>query len=244
MQPQSFVFENLIARVEHRVGVALSRDEIEADPLNGPSIITRAVSEVFGEPTTREALVIMSSIEDIDDYGLDTRWMDEDGSAHVVIRKFLDDIVGQRLVELKKSVAVLSFAAGFAKSADRLISLGETAAETNPTSKRISGMLATEAREALDRLIDKSGSKADLEIVLRTTTIFRDLLTSPKDIVAWNRHGLDYQTVSNSVKEFNRYRDLLGTGWSLIDDAMIAISNRASSELRPDAGIKTKAPTI
>lgn len=242
MPPISFVFERLISEVESRVGYAIARDEIEADPVNGMGILKKAVDEVFGEPTTREALVIMSSIDNIDDYLMDTREIEVENEVAVVIKSCLSTVIDQRLWDLRKSVAALSFAAGFGPVADKLVSLGETAAETFPASKWVSGLLVAETRDALERVFDKSGSRDDLLTVLNSTELLRGLLMSPKDKVGWQRHGLDYETVLEAVKEFKPYNELFGLGIELADDALTAISNRAKSELRPSETVTTPAP--
>lgn len=67
---------------------------------------------------------------------------------------------------------------------------------------------------------------------------------SPKDKVGWQRHGLDFETVQQAVNEFRPYKEMLGLGTGLADDALTAISNRAASELRPVKTNEASAPTF
>jgi hypothetical protein len=233
MPPISFVFDRLISEVEARVGRAISRDEIEADPVNGLQIVKKAVKEVFGEPATREALVILSSIENIDEYLMDTRAGKFEEEVKVVIENCLYGIIDQRLSDLRNSVAAISFAAGFGPVANRLISLAETAAETFPASMWVSGLLVSETRDALERVLDRNGSRDDLVAVLRSTELLRGLLVQPNDKTEWKRHGIDVETVQTAVNDFGPYKEMLGLGFNLADDALTAISNLAESQLRP-----------
>ncbi|MCV9964819.1 hypothetical protein OIU34_23280 [Pararhizobium sp. BT-229] len=244
MPPIYFVFERLIGEVERRVGRAIARDEIEADPVNGPAIVGKTVNEVFGKPTTREALVIMSSIENINEYTMDTRPLEVENEISVVMKDCLAAVIDQRLLELRNGVAAISFAAGFAPVAEKLVSLAESAIETFPASKWVSGVVVAETRDALERVLDKCGSRSDLETVLRATELMRGLLMSPKDKVSWQRHGLDFETVQEATNEFKPYKEMLGLGVALADDALTAISNRAASELRPGKTHLASAPTL
>jgi hypothetical protein len=244
MPPISFVFERLIEEVERRVSRSITRDEIEADPVNGPAIVGKAVNEVFGEPNTREALVIMSSIENIDEYTMNTRPLEVEDEVSFVVKSCLSAVIDQRLSELRNDVAAVSFAAGFAPAADKLVSLAESAIETFPASKWVSGVVVAETRDALERVLDKGGTRSDLLTVMRATELMRGLLMSPKDKVGWQRHGLDFATVQQAVDEFRPYKEMLGLGMELADDALTAISNRAASELRPVKTSKASAPSL
>jgi hypothetical protein len=244
MPPVSFVFDRLMEEVERRVSQAISRDEIEADPIKGPAIVGKAVDEVVGDATTREMLVIMSSIENIDEYGMNTRYLDETDEVSDVIKRCFNAIIGTRLTALRDSVAVLSFAAGFPAVAEKLVSLAELAVETFPNSKWVSGAVVVETRDALERVLDRNGSESDLQTVLRATELLRGLMMSPKDKVGWRRHGLDHADVAAATADFKPYKDMLGLGWSLANEALIAISNRADSELRPASSQKEVAPAL
>ena len=244
MPPISFVFERLIEEVERRVGKAIARDEIEENPANGPAIVGRTVTEVFGEPNTREVLVIMSSIDNIDEYSMDTRPLEQEHEVSVVMKHSLAAIIDQRLSALRNDVAAVSFAAGFAPAAEKLVSLAESAIETFPASKWVSGIVVSETREALEKVLDKNGSRSDLEMVLHATELLRGLIMSPKDKVAWQRHGLDFESVRSAVNEFRPFKEMLGLGVALAEDALTAISNRAASELRPGSTVKASAPTL
>lgn len=241
MPPLSFVFERLIEEVERRVNNAVAQGEIEIDPARGPAIVGRVVSEVFGEPSTREALVIMSSISNVDEYLIDTRGFDTENEVSMILKACLDTLVDQRLSVLKNGVAAISFAAGFAPVAEKLVALAEHAIETFPSSKWVDGQVVVEARTALERVLDKNGSEADLETVLRSTEILRVLLMAPKDKVAWQRHGLDYDAVLDATRALKPYKDMLGLGWNILPDALTAISNRHETELRPGASAASPA---
>nr|WP_250807420.1 hypothetical protein [Neorhizobium tomejilense] len=243
MPPVSFVFERLIEQIERRVTTSISMDEIETDPRNGPAIVEKAVNDVLGEPNTREILVILSSVENIDKYTMDTRRLEAENEISVVVRDCFAAVIDQRLAEIKNGVAVLSFAAGFPAVAEKLVSLAEVATESFPASKWVSGVIVGETRDALERVLDKTGSRSDLETVLRATELLRGLLASPKDKVGWQRHGLDYETVKHATDEFRPYKEMLGLGWNLADEALVAISNRADSELRPVQARKATSPT-
>lgn len=244
MPPISFVFERLIEEVERRVGKAIARDEIEANPVDGPAIVGRTVTEVFGEPNTREALVIMSSIDNIDEYSMDTRPLEVEHEVSLVMKYSLASIIDQRLSALRNDVAAVSFAAGFGPVADKLVSLAESAIETFPASKWVSGVVVSETRDALEKVLDKNGSRSDLEMVLRATELLRGLIVSPNDKAAWQRHGLDFETVRSAVNDFKPFKEMLGRGLGLAEEALTAISNRATSELRPGSAVKTSAPTL
>lgn len=242
MPPATFVFDRLIAEVERRVGIAISRDEIEAAPLEGPKIVSTAVKEVFGEPNTKETLLILMSVEEIDDLYVDMRSFDTEADVKEMVGTCLKAAIDQRLKETRISVAAVSFAAGFGPVADRLVSLAETAVETFPGSPFISADVVAEVREALERVLDKNGTRDDLETVLRATEQLRGLLMSPKDKMGWKRHGIDYETTSKTVHEFKLYKEMLGLGWNNGDEALKAISNRAASELRPNPSEQSSSP--
>jgi hypothetical protein len=244
MPPISFVFDRLIDEVERRVGNAISRDEIESSPSTGPAIVDAALVEVFGEPNTREALVIMSSIDNIDVYTIDTRPLEVGNEVSSVIKESLYAIINQRLQPLRNDVAAVSFAAGFAPVAEKLVALAEKAIDVFPASKWISSSRVADTRVALERVLDKCGTPSDLKAVLLAHELFSRLLKEQNDDVAWGRHGLDFDGVRTAIAEFRPFQEMLEWRLALVDDALTAISNRAPSELRPGSTAKASALTI
>jgi hypothetical protein len=242
MPPLTLVFDRAIEAIERLVAEYISNDQIENDPLGGPAIVDRAVKTVVGQPKTREALAILGSIDNIDDYTVDTHRMDEDCDMSFVIGKCLDCVIDQRLTALKNSVALLSFAAGFPAAAERMVGFAEAAVENVPNSKWVSAEAVAEARAALERVLDREGSISDLGCVLRSRELLRGLLASPKDKLAWSRHGLEFAEVENAARELKTYGTFLGLGQHLGADALVALSNRADSELRATTQVGKVSP--
>jgi hypothetical protein len=242
MPPLTVVFDRAIEAIERLVAEYISNDQIENDPLAGPAIIDQAVKTVMGEPNTREALAILASIENIDDYVVDTHRMDEDCDMSFLIGRCLDCVIDQRLTALKNSVAVLSFAAGFPAAAERMVGLAEAAVENVPNSKWVSPAAVAEARAALERVLDRDGSLSDLGCVLQSKELLRGLLVSPKDKLGWSRHGLEFAEVENAARELKTYGTFLGLGQHLGTDALVALSNRADSQLRATTQVGKVSP--
>lgn len=230
--PASFHFETLIGEVERKVGHAVANDVIEADPENGPGIVERAIEDVFGGLTTREYLTIMLSIEDIDSYTVNSSMLGSDDTMATAMKAAFFGIVEQRSTELREGIAAISVAAGLPQVADELITLAEHAYETYPASKWVSQTLVAETRDALDRLVAKAGTVADVESVLLSSELLRGLLMSPNDNVGWASHGLDYGQVKELTERIRAFQKMAGDGLHLSDNILTAVSNRAASELQ------------
>ncbi|MCV9963630.1 hypothetical protein OIU34_17155 [Pararhizobium sp. BT-229] len=228
----SFHFETLIAKIEQKVGHAVANDAIEADPGKGPRIVEQAIKDVFGDLTTSEYLRIMLSIEDIDSYTVDPPMLGSDDTMAVAMKAAFFGIVEQRTTELREGIAAVSVAAGLPQTADELIALAEHAYENYPESKWVSQTLVAEARESLDRLVAKAGTVADVERVLWSSQLLGGLMMSPNDSVGWARHGLNYGQAKELTDRIRVFEKMAGDGLHLADDILMALSNRADSELQ------------
>lgn len=229
--PVSFVFDRLIDDVSRKVSRSIAYDEIEADPINGPTIVDKAVKETFGELSTRDRLAILASIEDLDDVWIDTRPIEGEAQVSHVVSRCLNAMIEFRLGGLRKQVYAVSFAAGFPATADELVSLAERAVETYPATKIFSQEAVVEAREILDRLVTKSATAQDIRDLASFPMLFHHLLKSPKDNATHQRHGMDYETISDVTGRYKRFVELLGYAQMDAEIALTAISNRADSEL-------------
>ncbi|MDW9478883.1 hypothetical protein GOB57_09320 [Sinorhizobium meliloti] len=230
--PASYHFETLIAKIEQKVGHAVANDGIEADPEKGPRIVEQAIEDVFCELTTKEYLRIVLSIEDIDSYTVGPSTLGSDDTMAAAMKAVFFAVVEQRTKELREGIAAISVAAGLPQLAHELITLAEHAYENYPGSMWVSRTLVDDARDALDRLVGKAGTVADIENVLMSSELLRGLLMSPGDSVGWARHGLDYHQVKELTDRIRAFQKMAGEGLHLADDILTAFSNRAESQLR------------
>lgn len=219
----SQTFKEAISEIKHRAG-QLIIDTMEDSPKDALGHVNAAVTQVFGELNVNEKLRLMAQIENVGEIEMDFRSFDTygDGDVAETVGYMFSACVDHHLDDFRNGMATATFAVGFLPAALVLVEL----AERSGGSKWVPAERIEVVRSAYDRLAASEGTADDLNELIGGVHLFDGLMRTPKDRVLHNRHNTSMEEMSAVVKEVKFYRDLLGPGRPLQEEALKTLASR------------------
>lgn len=214
-------FKEAISEIKHRAAQTII-DTMEDSPKDALGYVDAVRGQVFGEMTVNEKLRVLSQIDNVGDIEMSFRFFDTYGDVAEVIDSMFSACVDHHLYDFRSGVATSAFAIGFLPAALAMVEL----AERSGGSKWIPADQIEVVRSAYDRLAASEGSLADLDDLIGGVYLFEKLMRSPKDRVLHNRHNTTMDEMTAVVTEVKFYRNLLGEGRPLAENALETLTSR------------------